>query len=192
MLRVTTEMTGLAGAPYFSAQYFAGTEPAEAEEATDAVGAFWQGLIGFITAGLVMKQADEVDVIDPATGLITDTHTVTGPSNTSTGNAPLPKATQGLLRVRTSDFLAGRRVQGRVFIPALANDAQVGGVPSGPFNAALISVGNDLLEGTLDVNSWGVWHRPNPDAEVPSVGSFHAATGVGTWSQFAVLRSRRD
>lgn len=191
MLRVTTTMTGLAGAPYYSTQYFGGTTSGEALAAADAVWEFWGDLVGLITAGLSMTVAPEVDLINANTGLVEDTFPSGSPAAVvSTGNAPLPKATQGLLRLRTGSFIAGRRIQGRIFIPALANDAQLGGVPSGAFLTGLQSAGDALALAAVGAGGLVVWHRPTTTGGSDGVDA--VVTSVSPWTQFAVLRSRRD
>jgi hypothetical protein len=191
MLRVVTTMTGLAGAPYYSTQYFGGDTSGEAIAAADAVAAFWTSLVGFITNGLTIQVGPEVDNLNAATGLVEDTFPSGSPAAILTGgNAPLPKATQGLLRLRTNDFVAGRRIQGRIFIPALANDAQVGGVPSNLMITSLQAAGEDLLTDGAPAGGFVVWHRPN--SETSTVGEPALVTSVSVWNQFAVLRSRRD
>lgn len=190
MLRVTTVMSGLAGAPYYSTQYFEGSTQGEADIVAEAVFDFWTGLLGFITNGLSIQVSPEVDSLDVPTGLVQDTFTVESIAQVSGGNAPLPKATQGLLRARTSEFVAGRRVQGRIFIPALANDAQLGGVPSSGFLTSLGTAGANLITNSGAGQAWSIWHRPS--AQGASDGSLHPVTSTSPWTQFAVLRSRRD
>lgn len=185
MLRITTQMTGRPGAPYFSTQFTAGTEQAHAAEAAEAFHDFWEDIAGYITTGLSMQVLPEVDVVDPATGLITNTHAVSVAAVPSTGNAALPAATQGLVRLRSNTFQAGRRVQGRIFIPALANDAQLTGIPSTGFLTDTANAA-ELVRTTLEPgdNDWVVWSR--------AAGIVAPITAVSVWTQFAVLRSRRD
>lgn len=193
MLRVITTMTGLPGAPYYSTQYFDSSIPGtqgEADIAAEAVFNFWTDLAGYITAGLTIDVGDEVDVLDAPTGLVQDTFVSPSVPIVSGGNAPLPKATQGLVRLRTNTFIAGRRLQGRIFIPALANDAQLGGVPSSGFLTAMGTVGANLISDSAGAPV-GIWHRPT-GGPGSSDGDFAPAVSASGWNQFAVLRSRRD
>lgn len=184
MLRFTVQMTGLAGAPYYSTQYSDGSTSGEAQAGIDALETFWTSIDGYITNGLVITSVAEVDLVDPATGLVTDTFPTTPWTITAGGNAPLPKATQGLLRLRTSAFQAGRRIQGRIFIPALANDAQLLGVPSSGFMDSLAAAGAALATDMSAAGDLSVWSR--------KAGVAAAVSSVSVWNQFAVLRSRRD
>lgn len=184
MLRVNTVGSGWAGAPYFSTLYFGGETAGEASAAAAATRVFWDTIKGFITSGGTFLVQSDVEHVDPATGLITAVFPITSTVVSTTGNAPLPKATQGLLRWRTGVYAAGKEIRGRTFIPALANDAQVGGVPSGPFVASVQGAAAALLSTMPSTNEVGVYSRKN--------GSFAPASSTSVWAEFAVLRSRRD
>jgi len=184
MLRVSTVMTGHPGAPYFSTMYFNGVLDSEAIDAQSAVHDFWGGLVGFIAGGLAMQVQPDVEQIDPVTGFILDVHSNAVAVVNSTGNAPLPFATQGLLRWRTGQFVAGKEIRGRTFIPNLANDAQLSALPSTAFTTAANAAATGLLTDPGPANEFGVWSRKN--------GQFAQASNGTLWSNFAVLRSRRD
>lgn len=182
MIRVRTEMNGAPGTPYLSTMFFDAPDLTTADDAQSAVHDFWDGLKGLISAGLTMLVLPEVDLVDPATGNVLETSSTPTTLITSTGNATLPAATQGLIRWRTGVFVAGREVRGRTFVPRLANDAQLNGVPS----TAFITAGN--TEGAQLIAAPGpnfcVWSR--------STGTVAVVSSASTWNQFAVLRSRRD
>lgn len=196
MLRYTFRMTGLAGAPYFSTLYTNGNAPADAAAAVPHMHTFWDALKGFMTAGLTIALEPEVDSLLPETGQVVNTFSGGVFANVVTGgNAPLPKATQGLLRLRTGGFVAGRRVNGRLFLPALANDAQFTGVPSPAFLAGFAGAAEDLRDSlAATASEWVVWSRPKEadDSGPARAGSAHLIESVSVWTQFAVLRSRRD
>lgn len=186
MLRHTTTMTGLAGTPYYSTLYSGGLGSGDAVQMADRVRTFWDSLKGFITAGLVIQTAGEVEEVDTASGLVVASYPV-GPANVvSTGNAPLPKSTQGLIRWRTGVYAGGKEIRGRTFIPALANDAQLGGVPSAGFITAANNAATALRAGLLaDGTSLTIY---SPTHHVDAVVS----SGLLWALEFAVLRSRRD
>jgi hypothetical protein len=177
-------MTGHPGAPYFSTMYFGGVGNVAAGEAAAAVREYWDGIKGFINSGLQIQVQPEQEDVDPVTGNILDEYTNVQAVVAATGNAPLPFSTQGLHRWRTNTFIGGKRIAGRTFIPNLANDAQLNAVPSAGFLAALNTEGGILLAAGGPTNQFGVWSRKN--------GSFHEATSQSPWTNFAVLRSRRD
>lgn len=184
MLRFTTVHTGRPGSPYYTTLFSGGSTQGEADAGVDAIYDFWVDLQGLITAGLLSQVSPEVDVVDPATGLVTDTFTTTSAGSTSTGNAPLPPATQGLIRLRTSTFVAGRRVLGHIFVPSLANDAQTIGEPSTAFLTGAQTAATDLATAMSGAGDLVVYSRTHlQEATV---------TGTSVWNRFAVLRSRRD
>lgn len=184
MLRVNTVMTGHPGAPYFSSMYFEGVLGAEADAAQSAVRDFWGDLVGFIAGGLQIQVQTDVPRVDPVNGNILE---MLGSPQTvvaSTGNAPLPFSSQGLIRWRTGAFVGGKQIVGRTFIPNLANDAQLNALPSAGFTAAMQGAADALIAADVDANQFGVWSRKN--------GTFTPAATGSPWSNFAVLRSRRD
>ena len=104
----------------------------------------------------------------------------------ATGNAA-PRASQALLRWRTSDIVNGRFVKGRTFIPGIASALIT---DAGALSATAITditLAADALVQTSG-SVVAVWHRPVNGAG----GSEHIVTSVSVWDQFAVLRSRRD
>lgn len=184
MLRVSTVMTGVVGAPYFSQIYFGGTTVGQAAPAAAAVRGFWDSIKGLITAGLVMQVQPDVEAVDPVTGLITGVFSTSSVAVNSGGNAPLPKATQGLLRLRTGVYVSGKEIRGRIFIPALANDSQLGGVPSAALTAGAQSACTAMAVAGAAAGDLVVWSRKN--------GQHADVVSNSLWNQFAVLRSRRD
>lgn len=185
MLRFTTLMSGHSGGPYYSTFYTGGTTAGEASAGATALRTYWDGVKGYITSGGTITLVPEVDYIDPATGNILDTFPATFAAVATTGNAALPKATQFLVRLRSSTFLNGKRVQGRHFIPALANDAQVGGKPNATAVTSISTHANTLATNLSPAGGWVVYSRTN--------GQAAAITSVTVWAtEFAVLRSRRD
>ena len=95
---------------------------------------------------------------------------------------PLPYATQGLMRLFTPSFINGRQIRGRAFIPGAVEAASTGAVPIAGYLTAVNSAGGALLGGAAP--QLAVWSRTHAAAS--------AVASVSTWSQWAVLRSRRD
>jgi len=110
----------------------------------------------------------------------------TAVTGTATGNAA-PRASQALVRWRTSDIVNGRFLRGRTFIPGIGTAliTDTGQLSTTAITditnaaSALISASGSTLE---------VWHRPVNGAG----GSVGLVTSVSVWAEFAVLRSRRD
>lgn len=184
MLRTTVTMTGWEGAPYYSTMYFGGSTAGEATVAAAAVRKFWDSIKGYLTTGGLIRVIGDVDQVDPATGLIVATYPTSTLAITTTGNAPLPKATQGLIRWRTGDYVSGKEIRGRTFVPALANDAQVVGKPSGPFAASLGTAATTLLTDAAPAGDMVVYSK--------RYAQYANIISNSVWDQFAVMRSRRD
>lgn len=181
MLRVTTVFTGVAGSPYFSIMHFGGVGQTGADAAVAAVGDFWTAIDQYMVTSLSWATEAEVENITPAGAL--QGVLVTTPETGSGGDAGqgLPPATQGLIRWRTGVIVSGRELRGRTFIPGLAETASDGG-PQGTFvtdaNAAAAALAAE------SVGELVVWSRTHAAA--------HPVISGTLWSEFAVLRSRRD
>jgi hypothetical protein len=141
---------------------------------------------------ITLQVSGDVDVLDPATGDITNTLSVANPAGIVGGgpdSGMLPPATALLLNLRTAEFIAGRRVRGRAFLSPVYTAGNVGlGVPSAGMVTAANAIGSGLLLGDQAAAHPGVWHRPK--AKVGGV--FAPVTTTAAAITFAVLKSRRD
>ena len=136
-----------------------------------------------------------VQTITPATGAITAEETdseamsVTG---THTDGKVVPNASQALLQWRTGVYRAGRQVRGRTFVPGISDDLVTAGELPSATVSAFQTAQSDFLDSAGD---FGVWSRPvaaDPDHDqVARAGAFTPVSGGTTWSELAVLRSRR-
>lgn len=181
MLRIQTVFTGIVGSPYLSTMFFESTGLAEMVDAQSAVRGFWEDLAGLMQSATTIQVQSDVDVIDPVTGHITATGSAPVAVLQAGGNAPLPQATQGLVRWRSGVFVNGKEIRGRTFLPSMANDAQLGGKPSSALKVTADAAAAALLAAPVNLV---VWSRKN--------GMSAPVTSGSTWSEFAVLRSRRD
>lgn len=182
MYRVRTVFTGVQGSPWVNTAYFTDTA-GTAQQAATAVGQFWQAVDSLMEVSVSWSTQADVETVDAVSGQVTDVETTTpltgGGVAATTG---LPVATQGLVRWRTGDYFNGRELRGRWFIPGLATGANTDGAPS----STMISTVNTAAAALIaDANSILVmWSRKN--------GTTRAVESGSCWSQFAVLRSRRD
>lgn len=182
MYRVRTGFLGVQGSPWLNTLYFddgGGT----AQQAATAAGAFWEACDNMMKTDVAWATEADVALIDEATGQttgITTTTPVTGVGDDS-GNI-LPFATQGLARLRTGVFYNGREVRGRIFIPGTTETYQNSGRPDAAFTGT-VDAAITALVGSANAQLV-VWSRTQQLSAVVSGGS--------CWSQFAVLRSRRD
>lgn len=184
LYRVTTIMTGVPGAPYYNALYFGTTVAAPGQPLVEKVRVFWQELIQRSDVNLRAQVQGDVEEVDPANGqtlslLSLAPGVAVGGSSAST----LPPTVQGLLRLRTATFISGRRVAGRVYIPALTTTAGFR-APLGVAITAWNGAANTLLASPPESGKWVVYS--------PTKGQAAAITAADTWSEFAVQRSRRD
>lgn len=182
MLRVRTTFAGIPGTPYLSTMYFSGDDTQTgANNAVTAVGAFWNTIDPSLISGLTWSTEPAVDVLT-TDGVLTGSFGTTPiASGGATAGVLAPVATQGLLRWSTNAFVSGRRIRGRTFIPGIPTAMVSGGAPTGSLVTNAATAAANLISATAN---FGVWSRKN--------GSWTEVTSGGLWTQFAVLRSRRD
>jgi hypothetical protein len=180
--RVRTEFSGMQGSPWLSTMFFnqnTGTE----QQCVDAVGAFWSAVDALMDNEVNWATLPDVEDVNSVTGQVVGVATTTPATGTGgTAGESLPPATQALVRWRTGVYSSGREIRGRTFIPALveqnSDNGQVLAAAQTTINnaaAALIADANTILE---------IWSRVN--------GASPSVVSGSCWSQFAVLRSRRD
>lgn len=184
MLRVRSIFTGVAGAPYYSNLYFPGLISTDAQDRVNEVATAWDGCKTLLRTPMSIQVEGFVPVIDEVSGDITGSFTVTEPAPVGCVGTQeaMPPANQMLMRLSTPTYFAGRRLQGRMFIPGLteaSNDS--GGVVSPNDSAVILDAFEPITTGPDRI---GVWSRKN--------GAFVQVDGVSIWNQWSVLRSRRD
>jgi len=186
MLRSTVLLTGVAGAPYYSTLHWGGTTDGEAQAAADAHGHFWNQLQARLRSTMTATVAEEVALVDVATGQILELFPVTGGSVAfSDTGEPLPPSNQALLRLRTGIYVAGRELRGRLNVPGCMEDDSSGGVPSGSLITAVEAAWTFAM-----TTSGGAAGGPVVYSDTHHVSA--PVSFVSMWNQWAVLRSRRD
>lgn len=185
MKRVQTVFSGRPGTPYYSNLYFQETVTPNDDDLIAAVDAFWTAVLTYSSVGLTFVVSGEIATIDEVTGDILSVESnlsATG-AGANSGNT-MPPATQGLIRVLTPGYEGGRRVRGRIFVPSLTQaagaDRPLTAVRSLWETASSVLSANALDSG----HEWVVWSKTN--------GLTRVITGYSAWSEYAVLRSRRD
>lgn len=194
MLRVRVALSGWPGGPGLSTFYF-GTLNDDAAAAVRVVeyvhSAFTATWNDVYPPNVSMQVSGDVDVLDSATGAITDTLAVTAPAAVAgvASSEFAPIATALLARLTTPNFIAGRRLRGRIyFCPIGINMVQGDGTPDPTAIAFIQDGGNTLLESIAYGDVWEVWHRP-----VNGVGGQTAPViSVTCPDKFSILTSRRD
>jgi hypothetical protein len=193
LYRVTTRFVGVAVTGGGINRLYFESGGGTAQQALTAAGTFWNAVRPVMSDSVTWTTDPVVDTLNIITGNIEAQTTGTGSSFAGTTSAALqPLATQGILQIRTGQFVDGREVRGRIFIPGVTSTAVSGGAPTAAYKTALTTPGNTLIAD--GVSAFGIYHRPVYDADHNLVrnGSFHLATVCTSPSIFAVLRSRRD
>lgn len=187
MYRVRTSFGNIQGAPYLNTAYWVDLDPADAvaaQAAVDHMRDFWTAMNSNMAAGMSWSVSGNVDVIEALTGNLLSSFSVTQRSGSGTAAGTIaPTSVQGLLRLRSTTFLGGRRVQGHWNIPGVVNGAiGTGGGPLAAYNTALNAAAATLVASSDP--ALVIWSKRNG-----SVGSALSGTAA---TFFAVLRSRRD
>lgn len=186
MLRTTTRWDGLPGTPYFTVLHFGGTTEEHAEASHAATAAIFNAINTQRAQAMTGQVLTEVEVIDPATGNVTTTYTVP-PVALQTGvtGARQPTVIQGLVQLRTGVYDAGRELRGRIFLPGMIDSTDNDGKPSTTFQTGIAQGFNDMIQDTAALGTpLGVYS--------PTKGTFAPASQASVWSEWAVLRSRRE
>jgi hypothetical protein len=183
VFRVRTVFSGGQGTPYLSTFYFLPTSGKTAQMAVAATGAFWTAVKAHMANTLSFATEPEVVSIDAITGLATGSTAVTQVTGTGTsGGSPIAPATQGLVRWRTGVFTGGREIRGRTFLPGVTTGDNNAGVPIALYKTDINTAAAALIaDANSDFCIWSKKHANDP-----------LATSGVVWTQFAVLRSRRD
>lgn len=176
-------MTGVPGTPWYSNLYFNNVDTStEAQEAADAVRSFWAALATSLSPGIIFTVEANAVTIDPVSGQPTGNYvTDTDPVTSSGGADPLPWATQALVRLRTPGYVNGRNLQGKLYVPGFTEASSSSGRPVPGINGLINTAAEQIIEAGPE---WVVWSRKN--------GVTAPISSTEVWSEWAVLRSRRD
>lgn len=186
MLRVDTEWSGVPGTPYYTSLHFLGSTEEEASAAHAAVVALWDAVDTRWRHDLVATVLPEVSVVDEASGDTTATFLETAvPRPGGTNGARQPLVCQGLVRLRTGTYVGGREIRGKVFMPGTLDQDDTDGIPSTSYRTSLDAGFGALVSSAAGLGIPLVVYSPTN-------GQAGVVTGVSTWNQWAILRSRRD
>lgn len=105
-----------------------------------------------------------------------------------TTGALLSRATQLVVRTRTNEYVNGRRLQGRIFLGPIGNNALSA---DGQVLAAIVTDAPTNWSGLISGlgGRLCVWHRPTPAA--PTSGTYGDVVSIGINSTPGTLRSRK-
>ena len=185
MYRVRTVFTGMLGSPYLSTMYFHDNLPigVTRQQVVTAVGTFWTAVDAQLSTSLQWSTEADVVTIDQVTGDITASGGTTPASGSGgTTGAAVLTAVQALVRWTTGQYIGGRQVRGRTFVPGMHGGNAIGNAPTAALTNAINAAAAALI---ADPNvELLLWSRKN--------GVAHLVTGGSAWGTLAVLRSRRD
>ena|SRR5688500_13246463 len=179
--KVPVVVTGLAGAPYLMTCWVNQELSVTANDANTQVTGFIARLAEVTDNNLTYALPTEIGLWSTPETLLSVAQspgaTVPG---VASGNTE-PRATQGLLRLRTDGFNGNRRVLGHIFVPGVTSNAvnPASGAPTLVYQQALTFAGEVAQAGEFCVAS----RKQN---------QFFPTTVVTGDTEFAVLRSRRD
>lgn len=183
--RIETTINGLSGMPAFSRFHFEAEPGLDPEVAATQVRTFWWAIKSYLKDSITVQTLGEVPVIDLATGQIIDVLSITPPDavlGTDTGES-LPYATQALVRFTTGQYVNGRQLRGRMFVPGATEANSSGGVPASGYVSTLASAAGNLAH--VSLTAIPVVYSKTHNTAAPTTGS-------SVWSKWAILRSRRD
>lgn len=195
MLRTDAVLASpLSSDPWLSTMWWIpGTVGGSTADANDCLARFrtvWVALAPKISTGVTIQLQGLCIAVDAATGTLTGTYSGSAGAAvaSSGGSAPLPAQTQGLIKWGTNAVVAGRRVQGRTFVP-LPDEASnaTTGAPDSSYTSQLAAGIVALLAAGATASTACVWHRP----KVGAPGSAAAITAGSPVFRWSVLRSRR-
>lgn len=205
IMRVRAVSSGWAGGPGLNTFYFISGDAGGAPADTDAQLAHDRVHNAFDAGDLLypntwtMTVNPNVDVLTTETGDLVNSFSVT-PSAVIPGANSIqfgPIAAMNLLRLNTSTYSDGSRLQGRAFLGPSIKDYDANGTPVAGVLALVQTIGDELLDpGVGGVPKLVVWRRPRAASAGPPVvtaraGSYGIVTSTAAPDFYAVLRSRR-
>lgn len=181
--RVRTIFQGVRGTPYYSNLFCLG----EGDTFAQAVADFFRAIQSDLATDMTWTVEPEIAHIDAVTGQITDVTTWAG--DTASGQSagePLPWSAQGLLQFFTPDWVNGRQVRGRMYIPGVTENSSFNGTPDSAFRDDVQAAydSNIMAVAVQDTNPHVVWSRTN--------GSTHLVSRGNVVNYWGIQRSRRD
>lgn len=189
--RVRVVSSGLAGGPYLSTFNLGPAGTASGDEVAALVRGFLDDLSDDVVSGLAMAIDPSVQVINADNGqIISEEEADQDPVQGKKTQGPEWTAKQGLIYFKSDQFVSGKRLIGRLFVPGVPTDA--GEQTPEPGYSSRLS------------NAYGAYRiacaaaglapvcvrRPKPQGA--SNGLAAEVTTSGLRPYWAVLRSRRD
>src|SRR6266511_768646 len=184
LYKVRTNFTGGMVGPGLNFAYWVSSVDSDtnAQLVVDHMRDFWTTLAPRISAFTTWSVSGIVQVIDALTGaLVSERSVIARTGAGSNGTDPLPFSSQGLLSLRSTLFVNGRRVRGHWNIPGPSESDSTNGIPTSTYTNALAAAAATLT-GFADP-FLVVYSKRNG-----VTGGALSATAPAKW---AILRSRR-
>lgn len=182
LARVRTIFTGVAGTPWYSNMYFLlGGTTGAVWAAT--VADFWDQMAVLINANVDYQVQPEIAILDDATGDLVNAQLWAGANGSGLSSTEaLPFANQGVILWNTAQFIGGRQLRGKTFVPGLTQTANDQGQLQAGTQEDIQAIADDLVG--ADNVGLVVYSPTNHTSGF--VGSATVSSTIG------VLRSRRD
>lgn len=166
LYRVRAIINGVQGLPGLNTHYFAATGAgtgAEALTCATRVRAAWNAVAGQLPTAVVVSVQSQVDLIDPVTGNLAGSFSITPPANVGGSGGAFtgaPQVAAGLVW-DTTVISNNRRLRGRTFISPLYGGTVGAPTPPAALVTALAAYSTQLLTASPPATApASVWHRP--------------------------------
>lgn len=167
----------------------------QAQNAVNAVRAFWFAINAYLPDEIVLTTSPVVDIYNEVDGeLQASVSAPTAPTSVSgTSTAVYSMASGMKVNLNTTGIRFGRRVRGGIYlVPAGGNTMTATGLTASAARTAVNTAGGTLISSLASSGlELVVYSRPQT---VPTarVGALTAVTAIETSEKVAVLRGRRD
>jgi len=179
--RIHVTYDGAPGLPGTNTLYCHENGISAADQVT-AVVDFFTSMGPSINSSMTVTVDGIVDIVNSVTGL------TTGQDDTGAGDVidcsgstdPLPLATALLVQLRSGVFFTGRELRGRFFIAGMVEGNSTAGRP----DASSLAVWQPFLDTLVDDSNLAVYS--------PTKHEWASVSSATLWTEWAVMRSRRD
>lgn len=185
MREIITNWNLVSGGGHVSVMYFVASDPVATQRTN--LNTMWTAIKALQSTNTLYDIALSGREIESTTGALTGAWSTGAVLNGagSNGTTPVPDVAQALIQWRTSQIVNGRFLRGRTYVPGIATGQVVGGNVAGGAVTILLNAASALAGSTTPPH---IWHRPVSG----SGGNSYATSSVTIWSEFAMLKRRRN
>ena len=143
----------------------------------------WSDMATAIGDDYTLQVEQVVYTIDSTNGQPTASASVTSsPVSGADSIDPLPGNVNGVVRLSTPLFVAGRQLQGRLWVPGPTENNNTNGKPTSTYQSFILAAVVDNI--VTPANGLVIFSRTHH--------TFDAVTSASIWNQWGSLRSRRS